>query len=100
MGVKSASSDLLPSGLELGRGEAESITLAQEFPDALLLMDEYQGRAIARALGLRLSGTPGVLRDAHNQGWINGVDSMRALLSTNFRCSKSMRADYFSSLRR
>jgi hypothetical protein len=47
--------------LELHRGEAEAIALALEIKADWLLMDEREGRAVARQLGLQVTGVLGVL---------------------------------------
>jgi predicted nucleic acid-binding protein len=43
----------------LGIGEAEAIALASEIPDAILIMDDAEGRRVAQRLGLRLTGLLG-----------------------------------------
>ena len=58
--------DLLLS--ELDRGEAEVIALAQERHADLLLLDERLGRRHARRLGLKLTGTLGILLRAKQDG--------------------------------
>jgi len=50
-------------------GETESIALALASPGALLLMDESDGRAAARARGIHLSGAVGILMAAHERNW-------------------------------
>lgn len=45
-------------------GEAEAIALASEIPDALLIMDDAEGRRVAQRLGLRVTGLLGVLIEA------------------------------------
>src|ERR1700730_10534774 len=45
--------------LELHRGEAEAIALALEMKADWLLMDEREGRAVARQLGLHVTGVLG-----------------------------------------
>lgn len=58
-------------GIEgLGNGETEGIALARTTEDALLLLDDGQARRIATALGLRISGTIGVLLVAKERGVI------------------------------
>jgi len=50
--------------LELDEGESGAIVLALEVNSELLLIDDYDGREIARALGLKVTGTIGVLLKA------------------------------------
>jgi len=52
----------------LDRGELEVLALAQSLKDALVLMDDEVARGEARRLGLRLSGTLGILVQAYQQG--------------------------------
>lgn len=56
----------------LGPGERQAIALACE-QDALLLMDDRQGRIAARRLGLTVSGVVGVLIQAKAAGLISSV---------------------------
>lgn len=56
----------------LGQGERQAIALACE-QDALLLMDDRQGRIAARRLGLTVSGVVGVLIQAKAAGLIPSV---------------------------
>ena len=50
--------------VSLGMGEAEAIALAIEIPDAILIMDDAEGRRVAQSLGLRVTGLLGVLIEA------------------------------------
>ena len=50
--------------------EAEAIALAETYPNARLLIDERKGRRVARSLGLRTTGTAGVLLTAKKEGLI------------------------------
>ena len=49
-------------------GEAEAIALAQSIPEALLIIDDRKGRQLAKQLGLRITGTVGVLLHAVQTG--------------------------------
>jgi predicted nucleic acid-binding protein len=72
----------------LDAGEAAAIRLALSRRETLLLIDERRGRALAKSLGLAVSGTLGVLADAARRGWID-FDQMihRLRTQTNFRVS-------------
>lgn len=54
----------------LAAGEAEAIALARANGVRLLLMDELRGRTAARRLGLRVTGSIGILLEAKLQGII------------------------------
>lgn len=65
----------------LDAGEAGAIALAVERQASLLLMDEVDGRKVARHHGLRMTGTLGVLLEAKRAGhlaavrpWLDALD--------------------------
>ena len=60
----------LPPMPGLHAGEMESIALAVAEPGTLLLMDEAEGRAVARRRGLALTGAVGALIAARKKGWL------------------------------
>ena len=60
----------LPALFELDRGERDTLLLAIQSPEALVVMDEKLGRNTAEHLGLRVTGTLGVLAKARVQGLI------------------------------
>ncbi len=64
----SALSDVLSSSLDAG--ESEAIALAAESQADLLIMDETAGRAMARNLGITITGTLGLLLKEKNKGGI------------------------------
>jgi predicted nucleic acid-binding protein len=66
----------------LDAGEAAAITLAELLSASVLLIDERKGRAVARARGLTVRGTLGVLVEARRLGHIASlriaIDALRA----------------------
>ena len=52
----------------LGPGEAEVIAVATQSADALAVLDDKRARATARAMGVRLTGTLGILLRAKREG--------------------------------
>lgn len=51
----------------LDKGESEAISLALEFPDSLLLIDEKAGREYAQLNGVKITGTLGILLSAKKE---------------------------------
>jgi predicted nucleic acid-binding protein len=66
--------------LELDRGEAAAIALALELGVSQVLMDEADGRAVAKAMDLRPTGVLGILLRAKYQGKISSVSDEMARL--------------------
>lgn len=63
----------LPLVTDLGPGEKEVLTLGIESHDAIVVLDDGLARQAAELLGLRLTGTLGILRDAKRKGLIPAV---------------------------
>ena len=59
--------------VDLDRGEAEVLALAQELHADLVIMDERLARLHAKRLGLTLTGTLGVLLRAKQLGHVRAV---------------------------
>jgi predicted nucleic acid-binding protein len=59
----------------LDAGESEAIAMSLAWPADLLIMDESSGRAMARNLNIRITGTLGVLLKAKRDGQIPSLKS-------------------------
>jgi predicted nucleic acid-binding protein len=68
--VKDPMIRLLVSDLNLGKGEAESIALASE-SGLRLVLDDLKARKVAEKIGLRITGTIGVLLKAEKMAFID-----------------------------
>lgn len=77
--------------VDLDEGESEAIALALEQHPDLLLMDERKGRAKAKALGLEVTGTIGILIFAREKGIAFDLRSeLEQLRNHGFRISDSL----------
>ena len=83
----------IDAALSLGAGEVEAIALAQELKADQILLDERRASAVARRLGLVVTGTLSVLSLAAEQGLLELPAAMAALLQTNFRGPADLIAD-------
>lgn len=54
-------------------GEAAAITLTAELDEALLIIDDLSGRRIAATLGLRCTGTVGLLVTSKHAGHVDRI---------------------------
>lgn len=59
--------------VDLHQGEAEAIALGLEMKAERLLIDEKQGRAMARQLGLQVTGVLGVLLRGKKMGHVDAI---------------------------
>lgn len=74
----------------LHRGEAEALQLALQTNAAGVLMDDMDGRAEARRLGLTVVGTVGVLERAAEKDLIQLPVVLAKLQATNFFISEEL----------
>lgn len=67
---------LLPLAPDLGSGEREAIALAVETEDSLLILDDALARRHARLLGVKMTGTLGILLKAKQKGYLQRIDTV------------------------
>ena len=73
------------------KGEASAIALAVESSDCLLIIDDLKGRNLAEQLGIKITGTFGVIIEAKLSDIINSVKPILAKIKqTNFRLSDDL----------
>ena len=79
------------SGLDLG--ESEAIVCADDRKADVLLMEEEAGRRAARAMGLHVRGSIGILLLGFDSGFITSQDVIKAadrMMASNRRISKEL----------
>lgn len=77
----------------LGAGEREVLTLALEATEALVLLDDGRARRIGQRLGIRMTGTVGILVRATREGTIPQLEPvLDQLAALGFRLSDEARA--------
>jgi uncharacterized protein len=82
----------LPMVTDLGPGESEVLALALELREAVLVLDDRLARKVALTLGLRMTGTLGLLLDAKRVGRIERVAPLlNELESLGFRLADHTR---------
>jgi len=75
----------------LGAGEAAAITLAWNHRgNSYLILDEKRGRAVAKMLGLPVTGLLAILVEAAITDDVEFDDALSRLLTTGFRLSPSL----------
>jgi len=78
---------------DLGAGETEVLALAVESSDAVAILDDALARQVAVTVGVRFTGTLGLLLDAKRAGLVTAVapvlDELQAL---RFRIASHTRA--------
>lgn len=75
----------------LDKGEASAIAFAIEQANCLLIIDDYKGRIYAERLGIKITGTLGVIIDAKLSGHIKSVKPLLDKIKlTDFRLTADL----------
>jgi len=100
--TKAISDNLAVQALEtdIGRGEAEVIVLARETKANLVILDDSKARSKAKALGLEVTGTIGILLHAAKEGRFRFIPILESLLASGFRLKKMEYERIISLVRR
>lgn len=75
----------------LDKGEASAIAFAIEQTDCLLVIDDFKGRKYAEQLGIKITGTLGIIVNAKLSGHIQSVKPMLdKIKKTDFRLTPDL----------
>lgn len=78
---------------DLGPGETEVLMLALESPGAVVIIDDALARRMAETLGIKFTGTLGVLLDAKRAGHLSAIAPLLdQLQDLQFRLAPHTRA--------
>ena len=77
--------------LQIDKGESSAIALAIESKDCILIIDDYKARKVAINLGIKITGTLGVIIKAKLSGLIVSIKPcLEKIQQTNFRLSDDL----------
>lgn len=72
-----------PPFIGMDPGEAAVLTLAEEYPPQIILLDDLDARRYAKRIGLPVTGTVGILVTAKQKGLINTIKPLLIALQEN-----------------
>lgn len=76
--------------VRLGAGEREAITLAAANPGNLLVVDDYEARAVARDRKIQTTGTLALVRLGSLRGRLVFTETIASLRNLGFRLSRDL----------
>ena len=77
--------------MQIDKGESSAIALALETPNSTVILDDFKARKIAERLGIRFTGTLGVMIKAKLQGEIPSLKPLlEKMRETNFYLSPEL----------
>ena len=75
----------------IDKGEASVIILALERSNSTIIIDDFKGRALAKELGIKVTGTIGIIISAKNKKLIPSIKPiLEKIKETNFYISKKL----------
>ena len=75
----------------IDKGEASIMVLALEMDDCVVSIDDLQARKVAKKLGLRITGTLGLIQKAKKAGHIESMrETIEKLKRVDFRISEKV----------
>jgi predicted nucleic acid-binding protein len=75
----------------IDKGEASAIMLALEILNSTIIIDDFKGRALAKELGIKVTGTIGIIISAKNKKLIPSIKPiLEKIKETNFYISKAL----------
>ena len=81
--------------LMVDRGEAEALAIAKERPGSVLVVDDMRARRLALELGLRFTGTLGILDMARRSGLLGSLRAeIENLRRAGFRIAEAVAAEF------
>ncbi len=84
------SPEFLDVSMDLDDGEREAICLARELRAVAIFIDDRKGRVAATKVGLRVTGTIGLLAAAAARGLIDLAAAIERLRQTNARLDEDL----------
>ncbi len=71
--IKSSNIGLIAFPSILGKGEKEGMAIALEYPESTFILDDLNARKFATALGIKITGTLGILLKAKEQMHLTSI---------------------------
>lgn len=85
---------LMRNQVGLDAGESEAIVLADENKESILIMDELKGRRVALEMGLKVTGTLGILLKAKQKGLVKSLKPLLdEMIEKNIRIGSNLYKD-------
>ncbi len=77
--------------MQIDSGEASAIAMAMEYEQCTLILDDNKARKVAIRLGLRVTGTVGIIVSAKSRGLISSVKPLiEQMKNAGFRISDDL----------